>query len=159
RDYYSILQTQSAIEAGEESLKACRELEQTVTQFVAEQSALRSDLLDVQARSAQQELALLKLRNTLAHQKETLNVLLGRDVQTAFRVVPVSTADRPNGTCRSAAPEPGAAEQQAGAAEDDLQVLQQRALQARPDLRRSALLVQQADTSRRIKQKEFMPDL
>jgi outer membrane protein len=158
-NYYSILQTQSAIEAGEESLKACRELERTTSDFVAQQAALRSDLLDVQARTAQQELTLLKLRNNLAHQKETLNVLLGRDVQTAFRVVPVSTADLPNGVVRSLAADPAAAEQRAVAADDDLQALRQRALQARPDLRRSVLLVQQAETSRRTKQKEFMPDL
>jgi outer membrane protein TolC len=162
--YYAILQTQSAIAADEESLKACREMERTVGDFVAQQTALRSDLLDVQSRTAQQELTLLKLRNALAQQKETLNLLLGRDVQTPFEVVaftepgsrgerPVSHADQKDGAAE------GVGEQKDGAADESVEALQARALKQRPDLRRSSLLVRQAVTDRRIKQQEFMPEL
>jgi hypothetical protein len=79
-------------------------------------------------RTAQQALTLLKLRNNLAHQKETLNVLLGRDVQKPFRVVTVSTADLPSGgAVRSAALHTGAADRKLGAADDDVETLRQRA--------------------------------
>jgi outer membrane protein len=161
--YYSILQTQSAIAADEESLKACRELERTVGDFVAQQTALRSDLLDVQSRTAQQELTLLKLRNALAQQKETLNLLMGRDVQAPFEVValaePGGSAERPISHADQKAGAAEAADQQVDAAEENVEALQARALKQWPDLRRSALLVQQAETDRRIKQQEFLPEL
>ena len=52
---------------------------------VAQKVALRSDALDVQLRLAQAELARTTYTNTLASQKEQLNQLLGRDVQTDVR--------------------------------------------------------------------------
>src|SRR5262245_8041573 len=71
--YYSLLQTQSALEADEEALTADRELERVVASDVAQQTALQSDLLQVRAQLAQQEYETLTLRDALATIKEQLN--------------------------------------------------------------------------------------
>ena len=56
RLYFAILQSQTAIAAGEEAVALYRELDRTVTLRVAQKVALRSDALDVQVRLAQEGL-------------------------------------------------------------------------------------------------------
>lgn len=92
RQYFAILQTKSALVAGEEAIALYRELDRTVQVRVAQKVALRADALDVQYRLAQEELSRTMRRNTLASQKEQLNQLLGRDVRESFDVEDV--ADR-----------------------------------------------------------------
>jgi outer membrane protein len=84
--YYRVLQAQSALAATQETLTSLRELDQLVERYVREQTALTSDSLDVKARLAKEEHEALTQRNALASQKEQLNHLLGRDLQTPFRV-------------------------------------------------------------------------
>jgi len=55
---------------------------------VKERTALTYESLDVKTRLAAAEAEELRQHNLLASQKEYLNGLLGRDVQTAFRVTP-----------------------------------------------------------------------
>jgi outer membrane protein len=136
--YFVILQTQEGIKATNQSLKALQELERTVADSVVQQSALRADLLEIQARVAAQEATLSELLDTLQQYKEQMNVLLGRDVQTPFQVAPETEETLP---------------------ETDLDRLQAQALRDRPDLRRSALQIRQAELDRRSTRLGYVPDL
>jgi len=136
--YYAILQTQAALGASEENLKFDQELQRTTDQLVAEKAALKSDSMTVRARTAQEEYSNLTLRDTLANQKEQLNVLLGRDVRTDFSVVEVPDAPQ---------------------ADEDLEAAQAKALAARPELRQARLGAEQAQLNRRITKTGYIPDV
>jgi outer membrane protein TolC len=94
--------------------------------------------LDVKTRLAEAEYNALVLRNSLAAQKEQLNELLGRDVQSDFSVSP--------------APE-------VAAVDHDTDALLERALEQRPDVRQARLQVQQAEHDKAIKKLEYLPAL
>jgi outer membrane protein len=136
--YYSLLQTQSALAAEEEALTSDRELERVVSNDVAQQTALQSDLLQVRAQVAQQEYDMLTLRDSLATTREQLNFLLGQDVRTEFQVRPIADTLP---------------------AEQTLTGLQTLALQQRPDVRQARLKVTQATLDRRITRTQYTPDV
>lgn len=138
RSYYSILQLQSSLEASEETLKLYAELDRVVGTYVEQQVVLASDSLDVKTQLAKEEYETLKVRNTLETAKEQLNHLLGRDIRTAFRVSPVSTATL---------------------YEADLSAAQARALTERPEIREARLRHKQAEYDYRIKKSEAIPDV
>ena len=141
RAYYAILQTEGAARAAEESVKLYRELDRVTGEYVMQQAALKTDLMDVQTRVAKAEYEVLTLNNTLSSQKEQLNNLLGRDVNTDF-----SVSD-------------GLETAQAAMRETDLAGARKRALDQRPELREARLRLQQANLDRRAKKSEFIPDV
>ena len=136
--YYSILQTRSALSSVEEALKAYRELDKVTGDNVMQQVALRADLLTVQTRLAKVEYEQLELSNQLATQKEQLNSLLGRAVDTSFEVagVPEFTSF-----------------------ESDLAAARKLAVERRPELQQARLAIEQATLDRRIKKSEYIPDV
>jgi outer membrane protein len=142
RLYYSLLQTRTAIDAADESIALYREIDRLTTDYVAQQTALRADLLDAKAGLARAEYSAISLRNGLSSQKEQLNTLLGRDVSTEFELAEASaTGDAliaDQGT-RDAA--------------------QTKARADRPELREARLRVEQADLDRRSKRAEYIPDV
>ena len=138
RNYYGILQTQSALDSLQESIRLYRELDRVTGDYVAQQVALKSDSLEVKTRLAKAEYEALDLTNKLAAEKEQLNNLLGRDVRTDFRVSAVSDAADFG---------------------IDLSSARNRALDQRPELRASRLKVKQAEVDRRIKKSEYIPDV
>jgi outer membrane protein TolC len=139
--YYAILQTRSAFESAEQSIKLYREINRITEAYVVERVALKPDLLDVQTKLAKAEYDLLVLNNLLSSQKEQLNHLLGRDVRTDFNPTPVlETA-------------------QFLMRETDLLAARERALEQRPEIREARVKVKQADYDRRIKKSEFIPDI
>ncbi|HSA92743.1 MAG TPA: TolC family protein [Terriglobales bacterium] len=138
RAYYAALETQSGLDAAEQSVRHLRELDRLMGDYVVQQVALKSEGLDAKARLAQAEYRELALRNALASQKEQLNLLLGRDIRTEFEMSPAA--------------EPGYLE-------TDLPASQQRALARRPEIRQARLQVEQAEYDRRIKKAEYIPDL
>jgi outer membrane protein TolC len=138
RLYFSILQTESALETNDQAITLYRELDRTLEVRVAQKMALRSDALDVQFRLAKEQLTKTTYENTLASQKEQLNQLLGRDVRTDFVVEPVSALS---------------------IAEIDLNAARTRALENRPDVREARLKIEQADLDRRAKKAERIPDV
>jgi outer membrane protein TolC len=139
RAYYAILQTEGAARAAEESVKLYRELDRVTGEYVAQQVALKTDLMDVQTRVAKAEYEVLTLTNALTAQKEQLNHLLGRDVRTEFDVHDaVETA-----TMR----------------ETNLVEARKRALDQRPEIREARLRLKQATLDRRAKKSEFIPDV
>ena len=136
--YYAILQTRSSLSSVEEALKSYHELDKVTGDYVIQQAALKADLLAVQTRLAKVEYEQLELSNRLATQKEQLNTLLGRDVDTSFEVtgVPEFTSF-----------------------ETDLAAARKLALERRPELQQARLAIEQATLDRRIKKSEYIPDV
>ena len=67
--YFATLDTESALEASEESLKFYRELDRLVGNYVLQRVALKADGLDVKAKLAKEEYDARTLRNELATAK------------------------------------------------------------------------------------------
>jgi outer membrane protein len=138
QSYFAILQTQSALESAEATIRLDTELDRLTDEYVAQRVALRSEGLDVKARLARAEYDAVVLRDQLATQKESLNVLLGRDVGTEFRVSEVPAHAR---------------------FEADLVAARQRALERRPEVNEARLKAEQAGVDRRIKKAERIPEV
>ncbi|HXT27969.1 MAG TPA: TolC family protein [Vicinamibacterales bacterium] len=138
RTYFAILQTESALNALDESIALYRELDRTLQVRVLQQVALRSDSLDVQYQLAQAELSRTVRRNAIATQKEQLNQLLGRDIRTAFDVATVS---------------------EIALTDVDLEAAQARALASRPDVREAQLTLKQAELDRRLSRADRIPEV
>lgn len=136
RTYFGLIQTQSSFESAEEAIRLYRELERLVKDQVRQQKALEADHLDMKAKLAEAEYNALVLRNSLATQKEQLNELLGREVQTEFSV--------------TGEPEPTEID-------DPTDTVLERALQQRPDVRQAHLQVRQAEHDKAIKKLEYLP--
>src|SRR6266704_314942 len=138
KTYYAILQTRSALSSVEEALKSYKELDKVTGDYVVQQVSLKADLLVVQTRLAKVEYEQLELTNQLATQKEQLNTLLGRSVDTSFEVagVPEFTSF-----------------------ETDLAAARKVALDRRPELEQARLVIEQATLDRRIKKSEYIPDV
>jgi outer membrane protein len=136
--YYSVLQSESQLEAAEANVKQYQELDRVVLQRVSQEAALKSDSLEVKAKFANEKYKLIQLQNSLDSRKEYLNHLLGRDIRTEFRTehVPAESFE-----------------------EVDLKIAQGRALVQRPEIRQAELNVRQAEYDRRIAKADFIPDL
>ena len=138
RIYFSILQTESAIDAASYSLTLLREVQRVVGDRVVQRTALESDAMAVDVRLARAGIQRNALVNTAASLKEQLNQLLGRDIQTAF-----VTAGVPGG-------DPGIS---------DVDTAHTRALESRSDVRQARVRLQQAEIARQIARADFMPDV
>src|SRR6266853_1642429 len=136
--YYAVLQTRNAISSVEEALKSYHELDKVTGDNVLQQVSLRADLLVVQTRLAKVEYEQLELTNQLATQKEQLNTLLGRAVDT-----PLEVAGVPEFT----------------SFETDLVAARKIALDRRPELEQARLVIEQATLDRRAKKSEYIPDV
>ncbi len=138
RLYYGLLQTKSALHAKQEQVGVYRELDRVVSEQLALEAVLASDALEVKARLASEEYELEGLRGDLATGKERMNQLLGRDIAHDFDVEAVA---------------------ETSLEEVDLPSAIARALERRPDLGQARLAVEQADTDRRLKRAESIPDI
>jgi outer membrane protein len=136
--YYSIVEIQNAIDATEASIKQYEELDRISTQYVAVQVVLKSESLEVKAKLADERYKLLQLQDKLATAKETLNNLLGRDINTQF------SAANPT---------------QLSPVEDNLPAAQALALAQNPKVKEAEITVKQADNARRFVKSQYLPDL
>jgi len=136
--YYSIVEIQNAIDATEASIKQYEELDRITTQYLDQQVVLKSELLEVKAKLADEGFKLLQAQDKLASTKETLNNLLGRDINVQFSAV--------NPTELS--PE-----------EENLPQAQALALSQNPKVKEAELTVKQADNARRLVKSQYLPDL
>ena len=136
--YYSLLQTQSGLDAAEENVKSLREIEVTTDEYLKEKTVLNYQSTGVKAQLAQGELQVVTLQDTFQTQKENLNVLLGRDIRTDFRVNPVPEE----------MPE-----------ERDLEVARQKALENRTEIRQARIKMDQAVYARRIEKAQYIPQI
>ncbi len=135
--YYAVLQSESALQAANSSLQEFQELDRIVSQRLSQESALKSDSLDVKAKVANQRYKLAQLDHRLSSQKEYLNNLLGRDIRAEFQTQPIPPL----------AP-----------VETSLADAQQTALAHRPEIKVAELTAEQADYARRIARAEYLPD-
>src|SRR5262249_17863836 len=126
--YYAILQTQSSLRAAEQNIRLYKELDRVTEEYVLQRVSLRSESLDVKTRMARSELDVLSYQDLLATQKEQLNALLGRDLETGFNVTFVPDAELVN---------------------IDLSQSQATALAQRPEIRQAKLKIQQSELERR----------
>ena len=93
---------------------------------------------DGDTKISQAEYELLKLEDPLETQKQQLNRLMGRDVNTPFQVDPMSVAD---------------------VAVPDLEEACARALASRPEILETRLRVEQAILGRKIANADRIPDI
>ena len=136
--YYATLQTESALDAAQAMVKQYEETDRVATQYLAEKSVLKSDSLQAKAKLAQSRYQVVQLRDTLLTQKEQLNDLLGRDIDTPFRteqVPPISPAEM------------------------DLKTARQTALAQRPEVKEAEIDTQRADYDRRLSKAKYIPDV
>lgn len=136
--YFQIAQTQARVDSAASSVAYLEDLQRETDRQLGQQTALQADSLAVKARLSQQRYALLTLRDALDTQKESLNRLMGRAIDTSFVV--------------SAQPPPSAAE-------IDLAAARREALEARADVQTARLQASQAQTAIRRQRAEYLPDV
>jgi outer membrane protein TolC len=138
RLYYGILQAESGKASLQATVDFLRQLDHDTGEDRLQRIALQSDALRVKAQLAQAEYDLLKLDDPVETQKQELNRLMGRDVNTAFEIDPVSAtnSDLP-----------------------DLKDACAKALASRPEVRLAQLQVRKADLARRIANADRIPDV
>lgn len=136
--YYTVLECEDSIEATQASVKQYEELERISTQYLAEQVVLKSELLEIKAKLAQEQLSLLKLQNKLATTKETLNNLMAQDIRTPFR------------TSSAAELSPD---------EDSLPAAEAKAMEQNSDIREAEITIKQAENLKRQTKAKYLPDL
>jgi outer membrane protein len=136
--YYAVLQTESALNAADAVVKQYHETDRVVLDYIAQRSVLKSSSLDVKAKLAQAQFEVIQLHDTLQTQKEHLNQLLSRDLDTPFRVqeVPPETLQ-----------------------ETDLRIARQTALSQRPEVKEAEIDTQRADYDRKIARSQYLPDI
>jgi len=136
--YYSLLQTQSALDAAQDNVKSLQEIDRTTDEYLKEKTVLPYQSTGVKAQLAQAELQVVTFEDTLQTQKENLNVLLARDVRTDFRVSPVPEE----------LPE-----------ETNLEAARQKALDNRSEIRQAKIKIDQATYNRRIQKAQYIPQV
>ena len=138
RNYYGIVQAESALDSINQALAFYRELDRVTGDYVLQQVALKADDLEVKTRLARTETEALTVTNQLSTLKEQLNQLLGRDIRTEFRVTSMA-----EGSLMAT----------------DLTAARTLALEQRPEIKEARLRVQQAEVDKRIKKSEYIPDI
>jgi outer membrane protein len=138
KTYYGMLQSQSMLNAMDETLKLFRELQRVAEQGVAERLVLPGEVLEVKTRLARAELERLTLRDAIETQKSSLNLLLARPLDTDFRPAP-PPQDTDIGI------DPAAA--------------RSRALTQRPEREEARLHIRQAEQDVRLKRAEYIPEV
>ncbi len=136
--YYAVLQTESALHVAQVTIKQYQETDRVVLDYVAQRSALESSSLEVKAKLAQSQYQVVQLRDTLTTQKEYLNNLLGRDLDTPFRTEQVPPTS----------PE-----------EMDLKLARQTSLTQRPEIKEAEIDVRRADYDRKLAKSQYIPDI
>jgi outer membrane protein TolC len=116
--YYGILQSESSLQAEQAMVKEYEETDRVATQYLSKESISQSDSLEVKAQLAQTKHQIITLRDDLETQKEHFNDLLGRNLDTPFRTLPVPPVSTD---------------------EMDLKVARQTALEQRPELKEAKI--------------------
>ena len=86
RLYYGIAQGESGKRTLQATVDFLRQLDRETRQQVVQRVALQTDLLTVSAQLVQAEYELLKMDDPIQSQKEELNRLMGRSIDTPFEI-------------------------------------------------------------------------
>ncbi len=136
--YFEVLQSQSQHESQESMVKYLKELQQLTERRFEQQAALEADKLSVKAELAKAVYQLTTIEDTLADRKESLNHLLGRNLQTEYSVESLPAT----------LPE-----------EEDLTAARAVALEHRPEMKQAAIRVSQAKLETKIEKTHYIPDI
>lgn len=136
--YYKVIQIQDQIDSMQASIKQYQELDRITLQYVSQQVALKSENLEVKAKLADEQLKVLKAQDNLETAKETLNDLLGRNLNTPFRTAAVAPVS---------------------AVEENLEMAEAKALEQNPQVAEAEIDVKQATNARALAKAQFIPDL
>ena len=138
RLYYGIAQAESGRKTLRATVDFLQQLDRETNQQVVQRVALQADLLAVKAQLAQAEYSLLKMDDPIQTQKEQLNRLMGRPVDTPFEIDPASIVDTEGMSLQDAYAE---------------------ALASRPEIRLAKIQQRKAELERRLKSAERIPDV
>jgi outer membrane protein TolC len=136
--YFNVVATQAAVDAARQAVRTLEEAQRVTTEYKVQQTVLRADALEVDARLEKSRYELSVAENGLATEREHLNQLLGRDLATPFRVVPMPDEAAIGLT---------------------LDAARQHAAASRPEIRQADLKEKQAEYDRRLAKAEYIPDL
>lgn len=136
--YYHVAQLEAQVASAEASVRALMEISTLTERRFAQQIVLESDSLSVRAKLEKQRYQLLTLQDALEIQKQDLNRMLGRNLQTPF-----SVEVQPFG-----AP-----------IEWDLEAARKQALEQRPELGEARIQTQIAEMDVRREHAKYIPDL
>jgi outer membrane protein len=136
--YFELVATQAAVDAAQERVRTLDETQRVTLRYVAENTVLKADELEVDARLTKAQYDLSVADNGLATQHEHLNQLLGRDLATPFQVEVMPEEDTTTLTLEGA---------------------RQQASENRPEIRQAHLKEKQAEYDRRLAKAEYIPDL
>ena len=138
RAYYAVAEAQSALDSLQASLPYYQESKRLAMVNLSRETILESDLLSSDVQLLKTKNAIRDANDKVASAAERLNDLMGRDIHTQFRVAPVNNAD---------------------AELETPEVMEVRALQNRPDVKKAKLQVRQANYDARAKKAEYIPDV
>ncbi len=138
QSYYQVLQSQIQYESQQSMVKYLEELLQLTDRRFNQQASLKADRLSVKAELAKASYQLTLIEDALADNKEALNHLMGRIVQTEFSVEPVP-ATFP--------------------AQEDLSTARATALEHRPEVKLAANRIRQAALSTKSEKTHYIPDI
>jgi outer membrane protein TolC len=138
QSYYEVLQRQIQHESQQAMVKYLEELLQLTDRRVSQHAALEAERLSVKAQVSKAIYQLTMIEDTLADSKETLNHLLGRNVQTEFSVEPVAET----------LPE-----------EQDLASARTNALEHRPEMKIAENRMHQAELATKSEKTRYIPDI
>jgi outer membrane protein TolC len=136
--YYQLAQLQPQVESAEAAVKYLSELSSLAARRLSVQTALASEVLTVKATLKQQQYQLITLQDSIEIQKQGLNHLLGRDLNTPFSVEDEPTPDD---------------------AELNLEAARKQALEQRPDVREARLQTKIAQLDVRRERAEYIPNI
>jgi outer membrane protein TolC len=134
--YHQIAQSEAAIGSDTEQIRSLQEALHVATNNVIQGTALKADQLQAQAALAQQKITILHDQNTVENQKEQLNEVLGRPLDTPFTVEPVSV-ELPS--------------------EESLNAARSEALRQRPEIRQADLQTKKAVLDVRTERADYIP--
>ena len=138
RAYYAILQSQSELESQRALLAYLEELQQLTGRRLQQETVLKADSLRMAAQHSRARYQLTVFEDALADQKETLNRLLGRELQTEFTVemVPDSLPE-----------------------ESNLQEARKTANEMRPEVKTETIKKEKAALETKIEKTRYIPDI
>jgi outer membrane protein TolC len=136
--YFDLVAIQAGVEATREAVATLEEAQRVTARYRLQETVLRADELEVDARLAKSRFELSVAENGLDTQRERLNQLLGRDLNTPFRVESFPEEDTSGLTLEDA---------------------RRQATQNRPEVREAQLKTKQAEVDRRLAKAEYIPDL
>jgi outer membrane protein len=138
QSYYQVLQQQIQYESQQSTVKYLEELLQLTERRFSQHAALEADRLSVKAEVAKATYQQTTIEDKLADSKESLNHLLGRNVQMEFSVEPVPAT----------LPE-----------QEDLSAARANALEHRPEMKIAENRERQAELSTKSEKTHYIPDI